>query len=163
MATTPAINKLNKLLAIRTRLLEDLEHHMLEIVTFTAQTAVTIISYRTTALEKAFRDFVELSESLEDLTQYHALENIAEIKAKNRTIQDNYLKAKYHVSELVDNDTDRTLNSSFFQARREVRSNTEEASNQNGSCKTDGLHFKKIDIPLSAANTKIGLNTNICF
>lgn len=147
MANTPAMTKLNKLLAIRTRVVEDLEHHMHESNSFNSQTPATIISYRITALEKAFKDFVELCESLEDLTQYHALENVAEIKTKNRTIQDEYLKIKYHVSELVDNDTDRTLNSSFFQARREVRSNIEENSNQNGSCKTDGLHFKKIDIP----------------
>lgn len=68
MATTPAMNKLNKLLAIRTRLLEDLEHHIFEINAFTDQTKTTIISYRTTALEKAYKDLIDTNEMLEDLT-----------------------------------------------------------------------------------------------
>lgn len=147
MANTPALNKLNKLLAIRTRLHEDLEHHILEINTFMEQTKKTIISYRTTALEKAYKDLIDTNEMLEDLTHYHTLENITEIKQANRAIQDKYLHAKFQISELVDNDTDRTLNSSFFQARREVRSNTDEAPNQTGSLKTDGLHFKKMTYP----------------
>lgn len=60
MANTPAMTKLNKLLAIRTRVVKDLEHNMLEINTFTAQTDTTIIPYRITALGKALNVFKDL-------------------------------------------------------------------------------------------------------
>lgn len=116
-----AAAKLNCLLSVRTRLIEDLDHHVQEVQKFTAESNTILISYRTTALEKALQDFVDTNEALEELTPYHALENLTEVKKKNREIQDQYLTAKLHIAQLVDNDADRTLNSSFFPPKEKFK------------------------------------------
>lgn len=141
----PATAKLNRLMSIRTRLIEDLEHHMEEATKFTADSNPILISYRVTALEKSYQDFVNTIETLDDMSQYHGLENLNDVKTKNRQVQDQYLNTKFHVAQIVDNEHDRTLNASFFQATR----NQSGASNA-GSCmgaKAMGIRLEKITVP----------------
>lgn len=147
---TPAHAKLNRLLSIRTRLIEDLEHHIEEIFKFDEKSNKTLISYRTTALEKALKDLVETCEALEDLTQYHALENVADIQSKNRQIQDQYLMAKLHIVDFVDNDSDLCVTSTT----RILALTTHE--NQWASS------FKKLKCLISMANMRIGRNSTKC-
>ncbi|XP_031634679.1 uncharacterized protein LOC116347982, partial [Contarinia nasturtii] len=137
--------KLNRLLSIRTRVIEDLEHHAEEVMKFTETSNATLISYRIRALEKAYHDFASTIDTLEEMPQYHTLENLTDIKTKNRQIQDLYLNSKFHVSEFVENEEDRNLNASFFQTTRTTSNTTLNTSET--ITKNMGIRLEKISVP----------------
>lgn len=140
-----AAAKLNRLLAVRTRVIEDVEHHAEEAFKFNETSNVTLISYRITALEKAYLDFVSTTDALEEMPQYHSLENLTEVKRKNRVVQDLYLNTKFHVSGFVENEADRTLNASFFQPPRNT--NESNRTSLESTPKNMGIRLEKISVP----------------
>lgn len=107
-------SKLDKLLSIRKRIIGDFEHHITEAKKFTAESAVNLVSFRSIALEKTYKEFVDISEELERMNSYHELENFDELIIKNRSIQDKYLEIKLHVLPLIQNEGAAGLNSSFY-------------------------------------------------
>lgn len=106
-------SKVSKLLAIRGRILGDLNHHIEEIDKFTDQTVDTAINFRSIAFEKSYKEFVNLLEELDRTQSYHEAENINDIIAKNRFMQDKYLLTKLKIAELI---PDTSLNSTFYDA-----------------------------------------------
>lgn len=140
-----AVTKLNRLLSIRTRIIGDIEHHIDEAQSFNQQSSGTAVSYRVTALEKSYKEFAEVSSSLEGIANYHELENLAAITAKNRSIQDKYLTIKLHVSELLDEDA-RALNSSFFQTASTINTNENGNTDNFNPQRPGGIQLPKIQI-----------------
>lgn len=113
-------SKLEKLLSIRKRIIGDFEHHIAESKKFTADSATNLVSFRSIALEKTYKEFVEISEELERINAYHELENIDDLTTKNRSIQDKYLEIKLQILPLIQNDGAAGLNSSFFDTSHRV-------------------------------------------
>lgn len=97
-------SKLDKLLSIRSRLIGDLDHHVAEIHKFDSESDKALITFRTSALERTFKDFMELNEKLERMSSYHELENLTEIANRNRVLQDKYLSTKMKVNQLAESD-----------------------------------------------------------
>lgn len=106
---------MDKLLAIRRRIIGDFNHHVLEIDKFTEASSGNAIAFREIAFEKSMREFHDVNAELDKIQSYHQLDNIDDVLKKNRDIEDQYLTIKSHLSELrPENET--VLNSTFFPA-----------------------------------------------
>lgn len=104
--------RLDKLLAIRNRIVGDLKHHCTEIEKYTVETSKPIIQFRDVAFEKAFREFNDIIFELEKVHAYHEIEDAVNILKYNREIQDKYLMFKCRLAELLPNET--LLNSTLY-------------------------------------------------
>lgn len=66
-------------------------------------------------MEKAFKEFVDITEELEKLTAFHESDQYEATISDNRKTQDKYLKIKLLISQLLPDDEENTpLNASFF-------------------------------------------------
>lgn len=84
------------LLSIRTRIIGDLKHHIQEIEGFTSETNVNLVAFRDIALEKAFKEFNDITNEIETISTY---ENASRIRTENLTIKSKYIIMK---SKLTD-------------------------------------------------------------
>lgn len=121
--------KLDKLLSIRTRMIGDLEHHADEADKFTDTSDKTLISFRSLAFEKSFKEFMELIEELEKVAAYHELDNWEALVKANRTIQDRYLTVKMKINPLLDAE-DAALHTSFYDPSSTARFTFNEAGDR---------------------------------
>lgn len=139
--------KLDKLLSIRTRIIGDLEHHVIEARKFTEESNSTLVSFRSIALEKSYKEFVDIGEELEKMSAYHELENLQTVITKNRAIQDSYLGIKLHILPFLQNDTSAAgLNASFYDtSHRSFVEPNEKTSSPNQSNRL-GLKLPHINI-----------------
>lgn len=144
--------KLDKLLSIRTRILGDLEHHVTEARKFTADSNQSSVAFRSIALEKSYKEFVDISEELEKMNAYHELENLQDIINKNRTIQDKYLEIKIFLLPLIQNENAAGLNSTFFDTTN--RSFMEANDKQNTPNQSRGLGLKLPHIKITPFDGK---------
>lgn len=85
---------------------------MREIERFGEDHKSTAITFRSLAFEKTFREYTDLLEELEKVQAYHEMENITDLINVHRAIQDKYLAAKLHISELLP-EHEVTLNDTF--------------------------------------------------
>lgn len=139
--------KLEKLLSIRSRIIGDFEHHVTEAKKFNTESTPALVSFRSVALEKAYKEFVEIGEALERMSAYHDLENLQTLITKNRAIQDSYLEIKLHLLPLMQNDASAAgLNVSFYDTTpRSYLENNERTSTPNQSNRL-GLKLPHIQI-----------------
>lgn len=144
--------KLDKLLSIRTRIIGDLEHHVTEAKKFNDQSAPTLVSFRSIALEKSFKEFVDVGEDLERMCAYHELDNLQDLITKNRVIQDKYLEIKIHLLPLIQNEGAAGLNASFFDTSH--RSFIESNERQSTPNHSRGLGIKLPHIQISPFDGK---------
>lgn len=113
--------KLQKLMSIRTRIIGDFEHHLVQIEGLGVDHSQTAVTFRALAFEKTFREYSDLVEELEKCQAYHELENIADLINQNRVIQDKYLATKLKIADLLP-EHEVNLNDSFFpNAHRDFR------------------------------------------
>lgn len=105
--------KLDKLLSIRARIVGDLEHHIAEAKRFDTNSSVALVTFRSVALEKSHREFVDIGKELEKMSSFHVLGNLQAIVAKNRVCQDKYLEIKKHLSLLIQNENTVHLKTPF--------------------------------------------------
>lgn len=105
--------RMDKFLAIRERIIGDFDHHREELGKFTAASSATAVSYRMVALEKTYKEFIEINEELEKITLFAELDHRDEMLIKNRQIQDRYLDLKLKIAELLPQQ-EINLNETFF-------------------------------------------------
>lgn len=139
--------KLDKLLSIRTRIIGDFEHHVTEAKKFDTESNPALVSFRSIALEKSYKEFVDIGEELERVSAFHELENLQGLITKNRAIQDSYLHVKLHLLPLMQNDTSAAgLNASFYDtSHRSFMDPTEKSTTSNQS-RSLGIKLPHIQI-----------------
>lgn len=136
--------RLEKLLAIRKRIIADCEHHIVEIEKFTDASSRTVISFRNVALEKTIKDFNDLLCELDRLQAYHELPDVAELSRQNRVIQDKYLTVKALLSELVP-DEQYLLNSTLYQPENIFEERSNAIINPPGSTRLPPIQLRPFD------------------
>lgn len=142
-------SKLDKLLSIRTRIIGDFNHNVAEADKFTEQSDKTLVSFRTVALEKSFKEFMDISEDLEKCAAYHELEDLNTLCTRNREIQDRYLNIKIKLNPFTDADTTVTaaLSTSFFEpSRHSFIDLTESAPQQGQNGQPTGIKLASIHV-----------------
>lgn len=144
--------KLDKLLSIRKRIIGDLDHHIAEAKKFTADSAPQLVAFRNVALEKSYKEFVEIGEELEKINSYHELENVEELITKNRSMQDKYLEIKMQLLPLIQNENAAGLNASFFDTTH--RSFMEANDRQSTPTQSRGLGIKLPHITITPFDGK---------
>lgn len=139
--------KLDNLLSIRKRIIGDSEHHVREAETFTTESSSALVSFRSIALEKSYKEFVDIGEELDKISAYHEIDNLQDLITKNRAIQDSYLTIKLHLLPLMQSDTGAAgLNASFYDnSHRSFMEPNEKTNSTNQSHKL-GIKLPHIQI-----------------
>lgn len=75
-----------KFISIRSRLVDDFNHHIAAIGNFTEQSLKTLVGYREVALEKTMKDFSDVLCELDKMSNYHKSEKLKEMATENRSI-----------------------------------------------------------------------------
>lgn len=136
--------RLEKLLAIRKRIIGDFNHHMTEIDTFDENSNITTIAFREIAFEKTIKEFNEIIVELDRIQSYHEIEELDRLLQANRTVQDRYLQAKTRLAELLpQNET--TLNSTFFPPGPQNFEEKDNIANNHNGAKLPPIQLKPFD------------------
>lgn len=138
--------KLEKLLSIRKRIIGDFEHHVTEAKKFSADSNTSLVSFQSVALEKSYKEFVDIGEELEKMNAYHEFENLQEIITKNRTIQDKYLEIKLHLAPLIPAEGANALNASFYDTAHKSFAEPFEKSSTSNQSRGLGIKLPNIQI-----------------